>query len=100
MSKVALIVEYTAKAGCRGAFLELLLPHAAASREEPGTLRFDVLFPGDDPDRLVLYELYADQAAYEFHAGTERLKNMKAAAADLIAERKGSLWQMHDAGGL
>ena len=100
MSKVALIVEYTAKEGCRQAFLDLLLPHAAESREEPGTLRFDVLFPDDDPNRLVLYELYADRAAHQFHAGTERLKNMKAAAGDLIAERRGTLCQMHDDGGL
>ena len=100
MSKVALIVEYTTKEGCLDAFLELLLPHAAASREEPGTLRFDVLISREGPNRLVLYELYADHAAYEFHAGTERLKNMKAAAAELIAERKAQLCDMRDDGGI
>ena len=77
MSKVALIVEYTTKEGCLEAFLELIAPHAAASREEPGTLRFDVLLPQEEANKVVLYELYADQEAYRVHAGSERLAALR-----------------------
>lgn len=100
MSKIALIVEYTTKEGCLEAFLELIAPHAAASREEPGTLRFDVLLPQEDADKVVLYELYADQEAYDFHANSERLAALRKAVPELVTGRKGMLCGMKDDGGL
>jgi len=44
--------------------------HAAASREEPGCLTFDVCRDPDDPAAFVLYEAYTDEAAYQTHRGT------------------------------
>jgi (4S)-4-hydroxy-5-phosphonooxypentane-2,3-dione isomerase len=34
---------------------------------EPGTLRFDVLRPKEAPQRLHLYEVYEDEAAFQAH---------------------------------
>ena len=100
MGKVALIVEYTTKEGCLEAFLDLIAPHAAASREEPGTLRFDVLLPQEEANKVVLYELYADQDAYRFHASSERLAALRKAVPELVTGRKGALCDMKDDGGL
>ncbi len=100
MSKVALVVEFTAHEGKRDEVLALLAPHAAASREEPGTLRFDVLRSREEPNRVVLYELYESEEAYAFHAGTERLAALKAKAPELVESRRGILCDMHDDGGL
>jgi autoinducer 2-degrading protein len=38
--------------------------NAAATRREPGCLRFDVLRAQDDPHRFILYEIYADEDAF------------------------------------
>ena len=46
-------------------FLEGIRINSRASlRDEPGCLRFDVHQHADDPHRFVLYEIYADQAAF------------------------------------
>lgn len=98
MSKVALVVEFIPKEGCMDAFLEVLTPHAAASREEPGTLRFDVLITREE-NMVMLYELYADQAALDFHAGTERLAQFRKTGGDLLGHRKVTICDMKDDGG-
>ncbi|MEQ6897066.1 putative quinol monooxygenase [Microbacterium sp. KR10-403] len=41
-----------------------LRANAAATRAEPGCLRFDVLRERDDASRFVLYELYTDEDAF------------------------------------
>ena len=50
-------------------FLEAIHTNARASlADEPGCLRFDVHRSMDDPNRFVLYEIYADRNAfYEAH---------------------------------
>ena len=34
---------------------------------EPGCLRFDVIQDGADPNRIWLYEVYVDEAAFQEH---------------------------------
>jgi autoinducer 2-degrading protein len=34
---------------------------------EPGTLMFELMAPRDDPSKMYIYEVYADQAAFEAH---------------------------------
>ncbi|WEG08011.1 putative quinol monooxygenase [Microbacterium horticulturae] len=41
-----------------------LRANAAATRAEPGCLRFDVLRERDEPNRFVLYELYTNEDAF------------------------------------
>ena len=41
------------------------------TRKEAGNIRFDVLQSADDPTQFVLYEVFADQAAADFHKTTE-----------------------------
>ena len=41
--------------------------NAAATRKEPGCLRFDVLVLANDPNPLFLYEAYESEAAFRAH---------------------------------
>lgn len=52
----------------RKAFLEAMLDDARGSvQNEPGCLRFDVVQDAENPNRLYLYEVYRDEAAFEAH---------------------------------
>ena len=63
-----LIVPLQIKEGKKEELLEALLPNAqGAVRDEPGCLRFDVIQDAGDPNRLWLYEVYQDEAAFHAH---------------------------------
>ena len=49
-------------------FIEAMLDDARGSvTNEPGCLRFDVIQDEADPNRIYLYEVYKDKAAFETH---------------------------------
>ena len=52
------------------AFLAATQENAAASRDEPGVLRFDVLSDRADPGHVVLVEIYRDDEAAAAHKDT------------------------------
>ncbi len=63
-----LIVRIQIKPEYRDQFLASMLDDARGSvRDEPGCLRFDVVQDEADPNRIWLYEVYRDQAAFEEH---------------------------------
>lgn len=50
------------------AFITLIRDHARASlREEPGTLRFDVIQDDTLPNHFYIHETYTDEAAFHTH---------------------------------
>lgn len=84
MSGHAVVVSFTMKPGARGTFLALVNDNAATSvREEPGCFRFDVMTTIDG-DEVLLYEIYADAAAFERHLATAHFKSFDAATRDLV----------------
>ena len=62
--------EFRAKPACVAEFGKFIDRHAAASREEPGCLVFDVCQHPDDEAVFVLYEVYRDEGAYQAHRAT------------------------------
>jgi quinol monooxygenase YgiN len=77
-----IIVDFRVRPGRRAAFRELIDANARASvANEPGCLRFDVLEPAGEKDRILLYEIYADRAAFEAHVGSEHFKAFDADSA-------------------
>jgi autoinducer 2-degrading protein len=59
------IVNLQVRPELRTEFLAGIRINALASvRDEPGCLRFDVHQRADDPNKFILYELYADEAAF------------------------------------
>lgn len=66
-----LLLKTQLKPGSYAAFMAAMGTNAAASvRDEPGCLTFDVLRDRSDPDRVWLYEVYVDEAAFEAHMQT------------------------------
>lgn len=83
-----MVVQFRTKPGQRDAFLAAIRAHVALSlASEPGCERLDVLLPQDDPDRVILFELYSDEAAFAAHGATPRLAAVKAAYQPLIESR-------------
>lgn len=65
MGKFAVVATYEIAPDKIDAFLPFLLAHRdRCLRDEPGTLRFDVLRPASN---LMLYEVYEDEAAFQAH---------------------------------
>ena len=66
-------------------FLAATEVNAAASRAEPGILRFDVLSDRDDPAHVVLVEIYRDQAAVDAHKQTAHYAQWNDKVASMMA---------------
>ena len=85
---LVIYVDFTIKQGAVERFRELILTNARHSlRDEPGCRRFDVLASAEAPRRIVLYEIYEDAAAFDFHVTTPHYKVFAAAAEGLIETR-------------
>lgn len=85
MNKFVLIVEFDVKPEHLGRFNELIAVNAKASvADEPGCRQFDVLQDQDNPNRIVLYEVYDSPAAFQDHMGRRHTQTFLAAAKPLI----------------
>jgi (4S)-4-hydroxy-5-phosphonooxypentane-2,3-dione isomerase len=63
-----IIAPIQIKEGYKEEFIEAMLGDARGSvNDEPGCLRFDVIQDAGDPNRIWLYEVYVDEAAFEAH---------------------------------
>jgi quinol monooxygenase YgiN len=89
--RYAITVDFELEDGARERFLSLVRANAAASvRDEPGCVRFDVLTPrgqAEGPDRVFLYEIYADRAAFEAHLKTAHFLAFDAATQSLVRRK-------------
>ena len=80
---LALVVSIESPPESRDRFLAAIREQAGASLEqEPGCLRFDICEAVDDPNRFVLYEVYADEEAWEAHPKTEHFARWRRAAEE------------------
>jgi quinol monooxygenase YgiN len=68
MPKLAIMGTIDLPPGKRAQILPLLTAHKARSlRDEPGTLQFEIVIPRDDESKIILFEVYQDDAAFEAH---------------------------------
>ena len=90
---IVLNVTYKCRPGMREKFLEAILREGidAASRSEPGNLKYDYYIPFDGGDDLLLVEHWRDEAALKAHADTPhyaKLKELKPAyVTETVVER-------------
>lgn len=88
MSRFAIIVDFSLEKGSLDRFHTRVLKNAEKSVElEAGCHRFDVLIPDGEPDRVVLYEIYEDAAAFEAHKKTPHFQEFDATTRDLVRGR-------------
>jgi quinol monooxygenase YgiN len=87
MSRLIIMGWVEVAPGRRNQVLPLLLAHRARCLAgEPGTLQFEVLTPHDDEDKLFLYEIYQDEAAFETHRTGASVAQWRQEAAGMIVK--------------
>jgi quinol monooxygenase YgiN len=87
MSELVLVVNIRIKPENVERFMAEVLANARAARGEPGCKQFEVLVDKDDPTKLMLYEIYRDEAAFESHQQTAHFKHYIEHAVPLLASR-------------
>jgi (4S)-4-hydroxy-5-phosphonooxypentane-2,3-dione isomerase len=71
------------------AFIDLVSKNGKTSeRDEPGCQRFDVCRVRDEPNRVFLYEIYDDEAAFKAHLETAHYKSFRDAVQHMVVSRK------------
>ena len=82
------VARYVVSEGNVDTVVPLLQANAAASRDEPGCLEFTVFQDADEPRRLLLYEQYIDEAAFQAHRHTPHFHDIiEAQVVPLLDER-------------
>ena len=59
----------------------------ASARDEPGCRRFDVVVPLGEADRVFLYEIYDDRAAFDAHVKTAHYAAFDEASRPYVASK-------------
>lgn len=62
--------------------------------KEPGCRRFDVCFDPARAERVFLYELYDDRAAFERHRETAHFAQFNRTAEPLLARKSVETWEL------
>jgi len=84
---VKVVAFVSVKPGQEDAFVAAARDCVAASRAEPGVLRYDVWRETEGERRVVFDELYVDDAAVQAHMASDHFKAFGTAARDLAAAR-------------
>ena len=89
MNKFFLIVEFQVKPDSLEKFNQAIAINAKASvSEEPGCRQFDVLHNQDDPNHVVLYEVYDSEAAFrDDHMKRKHTQTFLAQAKELVTKQ-------------
>ena len=91
MPKLAIVATIDVTRGRREEFLPLLMAHRARClKDEPGTVQFEVLVPRDDNSKLLLYEVYQDDAAFEKHFSGPSITRLRQESAGMVVNLQGT----------
>ena len=83
-----IVVDFRVKPGQMAAFRRLIDANAKASvKDEKGCSRFDVCADRKDPNRILLYEIYDDRAAFDVHLKTRHFLEFNDASAPLVDQK-------------
>jgi len=69
------------------------LENAREARKEPGCRQFEVLVDPNDKTKVMLFEVYDDEKAFEAHQQTPHFKKYLAEAVPLLAARERQVWK-------
>jgi (4S)-4-hydroxy-5-phosphonooxypentane-2,3-dione isomerase len=82
-----IIAPIQIKTGYKEQFIEAVVEDARSSvSHEPGCLRFDVIQDANDADRIWLYEVYKDEAAFQAHLQSPHLLKFRDSTKDWRVE--------------
>jgi (4S)-4-hydroxy-5-phosphonooxypentane-2,3-dione isomerase len=91
MRKFATVGTIEVVPGKRDQLLPLLLAHKARClKDEPGTLQFEILLPKDSETKVLLYEVYRDDGAFEVHRNGPSFARWRDETAEMVAKIYGT----------
>jgi autoinducer 2-degrading protein len=89
MARYVITVDFYLHTGTLEPFLKLIKENAHKSlTDEPGCDRFDVLIEKGAPDHIVLYEIYKDRAAFDFHLKSRHFAEFNSASQRYVKDKK------------
>ena len=78
-----IVVPIQIKEGFKEQYIAGMIENARGSvNDEPGCLRFDVVQDANENNRIWLYEVYTDEAAFQAHAQSPHFLKFRDASAD------------------
>ena len=84
-----IVAEFEVKPEAIDAFLAAAVADASASvANEPGCRQFDVTRSNDQPNHVLLYEVYDSAAAFDAHLETPHLKVFRDQIEPMVASRQ------------
>ena len=87
MSKLVIMGTIEVQSDKRDEVVPLLTAHGARClKDEPGTLEFKVLIPRDDDTKILIYEVYQDDAAFEVHRNGPSIARWRNEAAGMVVK--------------
>ena len=88
MPKLAIIATIQVAPGRRDQLLPLLMAHRARCLKDEGgiTLHIDVLVPFDNDTKVLSYEVYRDDGAFEVHRNGSSVAQFREDTAGMIAK--------------
>jgi (4S)-4-hydroxy-5-phosphonooxypentane-2,3-dione isomerase len=88
--RLAIVATIEIAPGRREELLPLLMAHRARClKDEPDTAQFDVLLPQEGDAKVVIYEIYRDEAALGAHMNGPSLARLRKEAAGMMASVSG-----------
>ena len=72
-------------------WMKMAMENAREARKEPGCRQFEVLVDPKDKAKVLLFEIYNDEKAFEAHQATPHFKKYLAEAVPLLASRERSV---------
>jgi autoinducer 2-degrading protein len=83
-----LVVNIRIKPENVDAFMKKLFDNGREARKEPGCRQFEVLVDPKDRAKILLFEVYDDEKAFEAHQATPHFKKYLAEAVPMLASRE------------
>ena len=91
MPKFATVGTIEVAPGRRDQLSPLLMAHKARClKDEPGTLQFEILLPNDDDTKVLLYEVYRDDAAFDVHLNGASFARWREETAGMVVKIYGT----------
>ena len=83
-----LVVNIRIKPESVDSFMKKLTENALEARKEPGCRQFEVLVDPKERTKIMLFEVYDSEKAFEAHQATPHFKKYLAEAVPLLASRE------------
>ena len=91
---LAIVVNFEIKPGKDSEAIAALEGNAAGSRTEPGCLKWEWSRHVTETQKFAIYELYADQAAIDFHRASGHFLKWQASLDSFLALKSSGIFEV------